>query len=50
MLRIMIHAGMILIPIALTVVLSSFSAVYGQEKVENLYFSANVPETWTYAE
>lgn len=38
--------------IVLTFMLITFSltAVHAQEKVENLYFSLKVPETWTYAE
>lgn len=46
----MIHAHMILIVIALLVVFSSFSAAFGQDTVDNLYFSLKVPDTWTYVE
>lgn len=39
-----------LVPIIILAMLLSLSAVYAQEKVDNLYFSLKVPETWTYAE
>jgi hypothetical protein len=33
-----------------TILLISVNVVYGQEKVENFYFSLKVPNNWTYAE
>jgi hypothetical protein len=35
--------------IAAGALLLSLSTVYGLQKVDNLYFSLKVPDTWTYA-
>lgn len=36
--------------VSLTTLISLFSFIYGQEKVENPYFSLRIPENWTYFE
>jgi hypothetical protein len=38
------------VPIGIFALLLVVPVVHGQEKVENLYFSINIPDSWTYTE
>jgi hypothetical protein len=35
--------------VSFTSLLTSVTAIHGQEKVDNIYFSLKVPNTWSYA-